>query len=58
MNEYEAPLILPLGSTDDHREAVCTWIAWVIVAVYAAAATVAGVAVAAAVVAGAVFWTT
>lgn len=58
MNEYEAPLILPLGSTDDRVEAVCTWIAWVLVAVYAAAATVAGVAVAAAVVAGAVFWTT
>ncbi|UCE17944.1 MAG: hypothetical protein JSV84_13915 [Gemmatimonadota bacterium] len=58
MNEYETPLILPLGSKDDRPAAVCTWIAWVLVAVYAAAATVAGIAVAAAVVAGAVFWST
>ena len=58
MNDYEAPLIIPLGSTDDRQVAVCTWIAWVVVAVYAAAATVAGVAVAAAVVAGAIFWAT
>lgn len=58
MNEYEVPQILPLSSADDNFEAVCTWIAWVIVAVYAAAATVAGVAVAAAVVAGAIFWST
>ena len=56
MNEYETPQILSVGGTDPGDQAVCTWIAWVIVAVYAAAATVAGVAVAAAVIAGALFW--
>ena len=56
MEDYETPQILSVGDPGPGDQAVCTWVAWVIVAVYAAAATVAGVAVAVAAVAGAWFW--